>query len=230
MKSPVFTLSPAAPWRAILLGCLAATSLGCAGLPWQKKERTSIITPAMRIAAIRESGARAREATSDDQARLADDLASQIRTERDPLVRRAIQETIGPLEAPLAREVLVAGLNDDDLSVRQACCEQLGERGEVENVALLRGILTSNEKLDVKLAAVDALGRIPSPESIQALGPALKDRDPALQYAAVEALKGLTQEDLSNNVQAWQQALESGQLQLVTEVPLAKKLETYSPF
>jgi HEAT repeat protein len=230
MKSLVFTLLSADSWRVLLLGCLTITWLGCAGMPWHRKERTSIITPAMRIAAIRESGARARDAASDEQARLADDLATQIRTERDPLVRRAIQETVGPLEAPLAREVLVAGLNDDDQSVRQACCVQLGERGEVENVALLQGVLTSNEKLDVKLAAVDALGQIPSPQSIQALGPALKDRDPALQYAAVEALRGLTQQDLSNNVQAWQQAFDSGQLQLNTEVSLAKKLEAYSPF
>ncbi len=229
-SNPPITSGPVprwAVWGALVLGC----ELGCAGMPWQcQKEHTSIITPAMRISAIREGGSRATGAGLEDHAQLADELALQIRTERDPLVRKAIQETAGELEAPLAREMLIAGLSDDDLNVRLVCCQMLGKRGEPENVAPLQKILEKTGDLDLRLAAADALGQIRSPESIRALGVALKDRDPALQFAAVEAMKNLTDQDLGYDVKAWQQFAEQGQLNVQPEVSLAQKVKQISPF
>jgi HEAT repeats len=217
---------------AFAMLAMLLVSAGCAGLPFQSpKERTSIITPAMRISAIREAGARARDVDATEQAKSVDELVAQIRTERDPIVRRAIQEAIAEHPTQLAREVLIAGLNDDDLDVRLACCNKLGSRGEPEAVPALRGVLEGNEKLDVKLAAADALGKINTPESIAALSLAVKDRDPALQYAGVESLKLLSGQDLGNDVKAWQQFAEQGQPPASQpEVSVADKLLNTSRF
>jgi len=216
------------------LASLAALSLivatGCATWPFHAKERTSILTPGMRVSAIREMAARADEVDSLQQARLSEQLATQIRTEPDPLVRRAIQETIAEYSTPLAHEVLVAGLNDDDLDVRLACCLKLGERAEASSTEVLRRTLESDEELDVRLAAVDALGKIPSTESVAALAIALKDRDPAMQYAGVQSLRAISGLDLGNDVKAWQDYAASEQPQLSPQGSVAERIKQYSPF
>lgn len=213
------------------MGLTVSLIPGCSTtLPWQQKEYTSIITPAMRISAIRESAARAASGDSLEQTRLVEELAMQIRTEGDPLVRAAIQESLGDFEVPLARDVLIAGLNDNDLNVKIICCQQLGNRGEPENVPVLRSILEGSEALDVKLAATDALGKIRSTESIKALAIALKDRDPAMQYAGVEALKQLGDQDFGNDVAEWQKFAEQGQITEKSEPSVAERVMQLSPF
>jgi HEAT repeat protein len=203
---------------------------GCASGPFAHKERTSVITPAMRIAAIREGTARTRDTGTDEQAKAVDELVTQIRTEHDPIVRKAIQEAIAEYKVPMARQVLIAGLNDDDLDVRLACCYRLGARGEPEAVPALRKILENDGTLDVRIAAADALGEINTPESIEALSIAVKDRDPALQYAGVEALKGISGQDLGNDVKAWQQFTEQPTSSEQPKVRVADRLRQYSPF
>lgn len=212
----------------VLLAFVAAA--GCTSGPFVQKERTSIITPAMRIATIRQAAARARDGDMAAQTKAVDELVEQIRVERDPIVRKAIQETIAEYQVPMARQVLIAGLQDDDLDVRLACCHQLGRRGEPEAVPALRAVLESNEKLDVKLAAADALGNINTPESIEALSLAVKDRDPALQYAGVEALKSVSGKDLGNDVKAWQQFTEQPTATVEPRTTVADRLRQYSPF
>src|SRR5262245_57273314 len=81
---------------------------GCALWPWAQKERTSIITPPMRAATVREIGARARDADQAKQQEMCEQLAGQIRTEPDPIVRRAIQESAGKFNVPLAETMLLA--------------------------------------------------------------------------------------------------------------------------
>ena len=153
------------------------------------KENTTVITPAMRIATVREMAAQADDLDSSEQTRLSQQLATQIQTEPDPLVRQAIQETAAEYSTPLAQNILLAGLQDDDLDVRLACCRKLSGRTELAVVNALRQTIERDEELDVRLAAISALGEIPSTESVAALSLALKDRDPAMQYAGVQALK-----------------------------------------
>lgn len=200
------------PLKWMTLPLLVGAALGCASLPFmQPPERTSIVTPNMRVSAIREIGARARDAEAAEQQQLADQLAAQIQTEADPLVRKAIQETIAEFPVPLARQVLIAGLSDSEMEVRIACCKNLGSRGEPEAIQALQKVVASDDHLDVRLAAVDALGGIESPESVAALAIAVKDRDPAMQYAGVEALQAVSGEDFGNDVEAWRQYASSQQ-------------------
>ena len=43
------------------------------------------------------------------------------------------------------------------------------------------------------------------PEAVLGLSAAIKDRDPALQYAGVQAMKSASGQDLGNDVEAWRQ-------------------------
>ena len=190
---------------AMVLAVGLAGLSGCQLWPFGGNERTSIITPALRAASIREMGPRGRDADEAEQARTCEQLARQIQTEPDPIVRRAIQETIAEFKSPLAGSVILAGLNDDDRDVRLTCCRLLAARGDEQSVASLSQLVGADADIDVRLAAVDALGKIKSPASVAGLAAALKDRDPALQYAGVEAMKNVTGEELGNDVQAWRQ-------------------------
>jgi HEAT repeat protein len=205
-------------------------AVGCTSGPFAHKERTSVITPAMRIAAIQEGSARTRDTGVEEQTKAVNELVTQIRTERDPIVRKAIQEAIAEYNVPMARQVLIAGLNDDDLDVRLTCCYRLGARGEPEAVPALSKILKNDGTLDVRIAAADALGKINTPESIEALSIAVKDRDPALQYAGVESLKNISGQDLGNDVKAWQQFTEQPAPVTEPKVSVADRLRQYSPF
>lgn len=209
-----------------LMLALALTT-GCATWPLgTTKERTSLITPSMRAATIREIGARAEDADSTEQTRLVEQLADQIRVEPDPVVRQAIQASIAKFPGSLSRDVLIAGLNDKDLHVRLICCHQLSKRPEPTTAAALRRVVEQEEDLDVRLAAVTALGGISSVESVAALSVALNDRDPAMQYAAVESLKLASGQDLGNDVQAWRTYAAGDQPQIL----VANKKSGFSPF
>ena len=188
------------------LTALTASVTGCQLWPWSAKERTSVITPGMRMASIREFGPRGRDADDAEQSRICEQLAQQIRTEPDPIVRKTIQETIGEFKTPLANAVILAGLNDDDRDVRVTCCRLLGERADSTTIEPLSNLVRTDSDLDVRLAAVDALGLMKSTATVPGLAAALKDRDPAMQLAGVEAMKSATgKKDLGNDVEAWRQ-------------------------
>jgi HEAT repeat protein len=70
---------------------------------------------------------------------------------------------------------------------------------------LLAGALSGDVDADVRLAAAKALGETKGPEAAKALGEALNDADPAMQYRAVLSLKKVTGKDLGNDVNRWQQ-------------------------
>lgn len=187
------------------LVALTASVTGCQMWPFGAKERTSVITPGMRMASIREFGPRGRDADDAEQARICEQLAQQIRTEPDPIVRKTIQETIGEFKTPLASAVVLAGLNDDDRDIRVTCCRLLGERADPATIEPLSRLVATDTDLDVRLAAVDALGLMKSTATVPGLAAALKDRDPAMQLAGVEAMKNVTGEKLGNDVQAWRE-------------------------
>lgn len=209
---------------------VVSTLGGCNSMPFMQKERTSIITPGMRMAAVREIGPRASDADSAEQQRICEQLALHIQTEPDPLVRQEIQQTVAQFSSPLALKMLLAGLDDENLDVRVTCCNRLGERGDASAIGPLRKILETDGELDVRLSAVDALGQIDSPETIAALALALDDRDPAIQYAGVQALKAASGQDFGNDVRSWQQYVSGETPQAQPPVSIAERAKQWSPF
>ena len=229
----------ALPWNTLLLGLFTLTTwAGCSLWPFAAEEHTSIITPTMRASTIREMGARGQQADSDQQQRITDQLAQQIRTEPDPLVRLAIQETVAQFDTALAQMILLAGLNDTDRNVRIVCCRKLGQRAAKTGndadrqkvVAQLQRVLEKDQDTDVRFAAVDALGQIQTIDSVRALARALHDHDPAMQYAGVEALKRVSGQDLGNDVKAWRQYADGESPRIQAAPSVAQRVKELLPF
>lgn len=219
-----------------LLACSAIALGGCRSIPWPnvwpfpERKQTTYQAPAMRIDAIREFATRSTGIDTPQQRQITDQLARQMQVEPDPLVRRAVVETIAEFRTPMAQQVLEAGLNDENASVRIACCRALGRRGDSAAVGQLAQVLRSDAEQDVRLAAAEALGRIKSPEALQALVVALDDRDPALQYAGMQSMKSITGKDYGPDVQAWRIAATGGTPPPPASPSLAERLRSLRPF
>ena len=84
--------------------------------------------------------------------------------------------------------------------------------------------------MDVRMAATKALGKMKSPEAIQGLAVALEDRDPAMQYVAVESMKTVTGKDYGPNVEAWRQVATGGTPPPEHVPSIAERVRGMSPF
>lgn len=190
------------------LFCIGGLS-GCSLWPFPAKERTSHVTPAKRVAAIEALGRQATGENTPDQQQLSVQLARQIQTEHDPLVREAILRAASRTGTPLGNRILLAAVQDTDPFVRQTACRLLGRRGDVGAVAALGNAAKADSDIDVRLAATRALGELGDTSAIPYLSSGLFDTDPALQFAAVESLKLASGENLGNDVGAWREWVAS---------------------
>ncbi len=136
---------------------------------------------------------------------VSEQLATSIRSEKDPLIRLEIIRTLGRYPGPAADAILKAALSDPEAQIRVTACEAWGRRNDAQAVLLLAEALRSDVDADVRLAAAKALGETKNPAAIAALGEALNDSDPAMQYRAVLSLKQATGKDLGDSVERWQQ-------------------------
>ena len=132
------------------------------------------------------------------------ELTHIVQTHDNPLLRAAAIDTLAEFAVPESNDGLRVGLKDADATVRRAACAAWGRRGDQEAVRLLSETLGSDTDPDVRIEAARALGRFRDPIAYQALGLALGDKDPALQYRAVESLKRSSGKDFGNNLDAWQ--------------------------
>jgi len=198
--------------------------------PFPERELTSYHTPAMRVDAVTEFGMRSSGVDSPEQRQITDQLARQMQVEPDPLVRYAVVDAIAEFRTPMAQQVLEAGLADQDVAVREACCRALGRRGETSAVASLANALKNDKEIDVRLAAAEALGNIKSPEAIQAVAVALDDRDPALQFVGVQSMRSITGKDYGPNVEAWRTVAAGGTPPAPETPSIAERIKRVAPF
>lgn len=197
--------------------------------PFPERELTTYKTPSMRVDAVNAYAMKSTHVDSPEQRQITDELARQIQVEPDPIVRHAVVQSISEYKTPMAQQVLEAGLSDDDATVRIACCKALGKRAEPSSVNVLATVLRGDKDIDVRLAATEALGKIKSPESIKALSAALEDRDPAMQYVGVQAMKSATGKDYGPDVQAWRQVASGGTPPPEYTPSMAERLRPITP-
>ncbi len=147
-------------------------------------------------------------AKPDEQQRISAELAAAYQSEEDPLIRVEIVRAIGRYPTAAAAAVLHAASDDSDANVRQVACEAWGRRGGPEAATELARVLSTDVDKDVRLTAARALGETGDPSAVAALGDVLTERDPAMQYVAVQSLREATGEDLGNDVSRWREYVQ----------------------
>ncbi|QDU54355.1 HEAT repeat domain-containing protein [Aeoliella mucimassa] len=221
----------------LLLSALLVPLVGCTTVPkymqaFQRSEKTTFHTASMRVDAVRAYRSKATGGDTPDQQQIVTQLAQQIQVEPDPLVRVAIIDTLAAFRTPQAATVIELGLGDEDVDVRRHCCRALGERGDPAGVPVLARVINSEPDLNVRVAAVDALGEINSPDAYTALAVAMEDRDPALQYAGVKSMKSISGQDFGGRVESYLQYAR-GQTPTNTEsdeISVAGRVRDMMPF
>ena len=154
---------------------------------------------------IRQLGAEAGRYSEPEQARLCQELVKLIREDPNPLLRQTAVTALAAFEHPDAESGLQIGLADADPAVRAAACRAWAARGGDRALTRLAEALGSDTDQDVRLAAARELARFSDPVAVRALGAALEDDDPALQYRAVQSLKKASGRDFGDDVGAWRQ-------------------------
>ena len=222
-----------------LLGlcCGLLATAGCTwgsqnGVPWwgSKKDKQDAAADVVhygpfsrdRIAVVKQLADFAAKGTAEDKQRVADRLATDIVREADPLVRIQMIRALATIPNETAAGVLLAGSKDPDTEVRIAVCEAWGKRVQAFGnnagpnptrdvaVRVLAGALSGDTNIDVRLMAALQLGHIKGdPRAVSALGVALKDTDPAMQFRTVASLRESSGHDFGNDVGKWQQYVDS---------------------
>jgi hypothetical protein len=164
--------------------------------------------PGERIAMLRKMRKKAGWAKPEEQQRISAELAAAYQSEEDPLIRVEIVRAICGYPTSSASSVLQAALDDSDARVRQVACEAWAERGGPQAATELTRVLSSDVDKDVRLAAARGLGETGDRTAVAALGDVLTERDPAMQYVAVQSLREVTGEDLGNDVSRWREYIQ----------------------
>jgi predicted Zn-dependent protease len=187
---------------------------GCAkrfGGPWPfGEDETAALkkygpTPVQRIEEMQTRAKKMSKARPQEQETFCAEMAKQIPRETDCNVRLAIISMMGTMNTPSANAVLYAGMKDPEADVRIACCDAWAKHPGGPSTRLLAETLSGDTDMDVRQAAAKALAMSRDKEAVIALGTALEDSNPAMQYVAVNSLKNVTGKDLGNDVNAWRQ-------------------------
>jgi HEAT repeat protein len=95
--------------------------------------------------------------------------------------------------------------------VRIAACRAWETQSYPERVGILLQKVAGDTNLDVRIAALRALGSCRSaadqPRIREALRDVIDDDDPAIQYAAVQSLEASSGLDLNGNIRLWKDLL-----------------------
>ena len=198
------------PW---LVAALLVAASGCSGrFTWLNSESThqhlltlkSSSNADDRRAAFGALGQPGRyRADPGRQQQIVEILRLGLEREQDSLVRITIVHSLGSLGGEQAQAALVGGLEDGDPAVRAEICRTLGKLGDVAASEPLGTAVTSDTSLDVRLAAAEGLGHLPSGNSAKALLAALNDKDPAVRYRAGRSLRAITGKDYGTDSNAW---------------------------
>lgn len=203
-------MTPPVAIRNSAILALAVAAFGCAS--WRNRldpakvaaEREKYgATADQRIEDLATEAARAKQASSSEQAEFTRRLSTQLLAEHDPRVRAAILAVAGEFDAPAAVAICRGALEDPAARVRMAACEAWRKRGGPEAVSLLAARAAADTDLDVRLEALRELGSLEDEAAVPVLARALEDPDPAIQYRAVHALKQVSGRDLGDDVNAW---------------------------
>lgn len=162
-----------------------------------------------KIAKLKSLRENANSYSPSDKSQIAADLAKEIQNESNTSVRKHILLTLGSYPGDDAAAALRLSLRDSDADVRVAACAGLAKYNGTDSTKMLSQTLADDSSIDVRLAAAKALGMKREPAAIAALGTALEDGDPAIQYRAMASMKESSGKNFGNDVNAWRQYARS---------------------
>jgi hypothetical protein len=138
-------------------------------------------------------------------------LAARLREEKSAVLRAEFVRTLAAFPTPIAGEAILASVNDEDTSVRVLAVKALSRNPTTEGFQALSQSVTSDPDLDVRVVAARELGKFRGFDASKSLRPALDDRDPALQLAAMQSLEALDgHTEYRRNVAVWREHLDGG--------------------
>jgi HEAT repeat protein len=138
-------------------------------------------------------------------------LAARLREEKSAALRGEFVRTLAAFPTASAHQALVASMTDESPSVRVLACKGLGMTPNADGFQALSHAVSDDADLDVRIAAAHELGKYKGFEAPKALRPALDDRDPALQIAAMQSLEAVDgHTEFRRNVAVWREHLDGG--------------------
>ncbi|MCO8125081.1 HEAT repeat domain-containing protein [Stieleria sp. TO1_6] len=123
-------------------------------------------------------------------------------------MRRLAVVAAGKCKAPGSMELVEQGLDDENLKVQMEACRALGKRREPEAAQMLASTLGTTTELDVKNAAISALGKHKGTIPVDSLRLVLDEQDPATIDLAMNSLRGVMGKDYGNDPQKWIAAID----------------------
>lgn len=216
---------------ALPFSILILAGSGCAGSgtqlsfwPFEQKTNTSgVLSPSEQVKALRDMAKKASSRTDQEKREISVNLATLLQKEGDSLIRAEIIHALGKFPTAESLAAVRGALNDPEADVRVSACQALGNLGGPDAVVSLTEVLRGDVDADVRLAAARALGQTREQAAIAALGTALEDSDPSMQYLAVTSLKNVTGKNLGDDVRVWQQYVK-GETPQPAEVSVADRM------
>jgi HEAT repeat protein len=217
--------SPVEKYASVAAALLAATTfIGCADgpipetrilNPWVRKQwaedEQRVTTYHRKVADLAEMRAKAAKMSLEEQETSAGHLAARLRDEKSAALRGEFVRTLAAFRAPSAQQALVASMSDDSPSIRVLACKGLGVAPTAEGYQALSHAVSDDGDIDVRIAAAHELGKYKGFEVSKALRPALDDRDPGLQIAAMQSLEAVDgHTEYRRNVAVWREHLDGG--------------------
>jgi len=225
------------PSPILYLCMVVATSTCCAGMPlaswnpyyrsqWEHDEK---IAPTYHakirdLVAIRSGASRLSPAEQEEYSQM---LLRIFREDRNTQIASHAIAALAEFPTAASLEGLRLATEHADPEVRIAACRGWRKKDSPEALDTLARVLGSDSDLDVRLAAADELKAFRDHKALQALALALNENNPALQYRAIASLKQNTGRDLGNNVDAWRQSLQDGNLAPAQDESLVQKLRSW---
>jgi len=138
-------------------------------------------------------------------------LAARLKEEKTAVMRTEFVRTLTAFPTPIANEAILASVNDEDTSVRLLAIKALSRTPTAEGFQAVSQAVTGDPDIDVRVVAARELGKFRGFDAARSLRPALDDRDPALQLAAMQSLESLDgHTEYRRNVAVWREHLDGG--------------------
>ena len=138
----------------------------------------------------------------------AEHLHKILDNDESPEMRRLAINAAGNLKTPDAVALIEKGMDDESTKVRMEACRSLGKRTEPEAIQMLASTIGSETNVDVKQAAIAAIGKQRGNVPIDSMRAVLRDPNPATRDLAMNSLRRITGKSHGRDPEQWIAAID----------------------